>query len=259
MDAPGEDKESVHPDRAPMKTPGTHSKFFAMDTEEELYEENKKLKTVLRKLDNFLRVQHPDLLRTIQKMSIFDETASGLDVEPGSSHPTSTRSSTTTAHTASGIPLYKVAYINLNDDLRAESEHKPTGRREEQKEGETLHTDTSTVAGNTKEGPATGDGEILKNRVDPAKFQKGATILKLSNGNQPDENVVDISKSDAKKCAILQLSKENSHKLLLLASALENMDTSKKMSECKLQKCLFDSAKKLKLKEFKYDSNPSMC
>jgi hypothetical protein len=30
------------------------------------------------------------------------------------------------------------------------------------------------------------------------------------------------------------------------------------MSECKLQKCLFDSAKQLKLKEFKYNANPSM-
>jgi hypothetical protein len=37
-----------------MPTPGTSNKFFTMDTEEELYEENKKLDTVLRKLDNFL-------------------------------------------------------------------------------------------------------------------------------------------------------------------------------------------------------------
>jgi hypothetical protein len=258
MDAPGEDEESIFPDRAPVKTPRTDSKFFTVDTEEELYEENKKLRSVLQKLDNFLKVQHPDLLRTLQKMSIFDGMASSPDMEPGSSHPTSTRSSNTTARTASGTPLYKVAYINLNDDLRAESERKPSGRREEQKEGETVRTGTSTVAGNTKERPATSDGEILKNEGDPAKFQKDATILKFPNGNQPGEDDADISKSDAEKQAILQLSEENSHKLLLLASALENVDTSKKMSECKLQKHLFDSAKQLKLKEFKYDSNPSM-
>jgi hypothetical protein len=36
------------------------------------------------------------------------------------------------------------------------------------------------------------------------------------------------------------------------------MDTSKKMPDSKLQKRLFDSAKQLKLKEFNYDSNPSM-
>ncbi len=57
-------------------------------------------------------------------------------------------------------------------------------------------------------------------------------------------------------CAILQLSDEDSCKLLLLASALENSDTSKKMLDSKLQKRLFDIAKQLKLKELKYDSNP---
>jgi hypothetical protein len=81
--------------------------------------------------------------------------------------------------------------------------------------------------------------------------------LKFSSGNQPEEDVADISNSDAEKRAILQLSDKDSRKLLFLASALENVDTGKKMSECKLQKRLFDSAKQLKLKEFKYDSNPS--
>ncbi len=81
--------------------------------------------------------------------------------------------------------------------------------------------------------------------------------MKFSSGNQPEEDVADISNSDAEKRAILQLSDEDSRKLLLLASALENVDIGKKMSECKLQKRLFDSAKQLKLKEFKYDSNPS--
>ena len=259
-DAPGDDDESVHPTREPVQTPGTSNKFFATDTEEELYEENKKLHTVLKKLDNFLRVQHPELLRTMQKMSLFDETASDPDVEPGSSHPTSTRTANTTARNASGTPLYKTAYINLNDDLRAESERKPAGRREEQREGDSsLRTDTSTGAGLTKEGPATGDGEILKNKGDPAKFQKATTFLKFPSGNQPDaDNVDNISNSEAEKRAILQLSDEDSRKLLLLASALENVGSNKKMSECKLQKRLFDSAKQLKLKEFKYDSNPSV-
>ncbi len=217
-----------------------------------MYEENKKLHTVLRKLDNFLRVQHPELLRTMQKMSLFNETASDPDMEPGSSHPTSTRTANTTARNASGTPLYKTAYINLNDDLRAESERKPAGRREEQREGESLlHTDTGTGVGYTKEGLATSDGEILKTKGDPAKFQKDATILKFSSGNQPEEDDANISNLDAEKRAILQLSDENSRKLLLLASALKNVDTGKKMSECKLQKRLFDGAKQLKLKEFK--------
>jgi hypothetical protein len=98
----------------------------------------------------------------------------------------------------------------------------------------------------------------LKNKSDTVKFQKDATNLKFSSGNQLEEDSTNISKSDAENHAILQLSEENSRKLLLLASALENVDTSKKMSDCQLQKCLFDSAKQLKLKEFKYDANPSM-
>ncbi len=54
----------------------------------------------------------------------------------------------------------------------------------------------------------------------------------------------------------MHLSDEDSHKLLLLASALESSDTSRKMLDSKIQKHLFDSAKQLKLKELKYDSNP---
>jgi hypothetical protein len=82
--------------------------------------------------------------------------------------------------------------------------------------------------------------------------------LKFPSGNQPEEDNAIVSKLDAEKCTILQLSRENSRRLLPLASALENTDSVKKMSDSKLQKCLFDSAKQLKLKEFKYDSNPSM-
>jgi hypothetical protein len=105
------------------------------------------------------------------------------------------------------------------------------------------------VAGHTKEGLAACVGEILKKKVDSAKFQKEATILKSPSGNQSDEDNAVISKLDAEKCTILQFSEENSHKILLLASTLENVDTSKKMSDCKLQKCLFDKRKQLKYGE----------
>ena len=84
--------------------------------------------------------------------------------------------SNATARTVSRAPLYKVEYVNLNDDLKAESEHKLTAWREEQREKESLCVDTSMVASHTKEGPVTNDGEILKNKGDPAKFQKDATI-----------------------------------------------------------------------------------
>jgi hypothetical protein len=62
--------------------------------------------------------------------------------------------------------------------------------------------------------------------------------LKFLSGNQSDKDNAIISKSDAEKHAI-QLSK--SLKLLLSASALENTDNIKKISDSKLQKCLLDS------------------
>jgi hypothetical protein len=99
----GDDDESEHPSREPVQTPGTNRKCFSTEMEEELYDENKKLHTVLRKVGNFLRAQHLDLLLTMEKMSIFDEMASDPDMEPGGSYPMSTW--TLTARNASGTPL----------------------------------------------------------------------------------------------------------------------------------------------------------
>jgi hypothetical protein len=104
-DSLGDDDKSVHHSREPVQTPGTNRKYFSTEMEEELYDENKKLHTVLQKIGNFLRVQHPDLLRTMEKMSLFNETASDPDMEAESCHPTSTRTSSTTAHNASGTRL----------------------------------------------------------------------------------------------------------------------------------------------------------
>jgi hypothetical protein len=100
-------------------------------------------------------------------------------------------------------------------------------------------------------------GEILKNKGDFAKFQKYATILKFLSGNQPEEDNTVISKTDAKKCIILQLSEDNSHKLLLSASALENVDTSKKCQTANFKSAFSTVIKQLKLEEFKDDSNPA--
>ena len=93
--------------------------------------------------------------------------------------------------------------------------------------------------------------EIQKNKGDRTKFQNDATFSKLSSTNQSDEEFENISKSTLEKRATTHLSDEDSRKLLLLASALESSDTSRKMSDSKLQKHLFDSAKQLKLKELK--------
>ncbi len=86
-EAPGNNDD---PSRVPVQTPANVQGFFAIDTEEELYEENKKLHTVLWKLDNFLQVQHLELLDTMEKVSIFDKTANDPDMEFGSSHHSST-------------------------------------------------------------------------------------------------------------------------------------------------------------------------
>jgi hypothetical protein len=53
--------------------------------------------------------------------------------------------------------------------------------------------------GYTKEGLATGDGQILKNKSDSVKFQKDATNLKNPSGNQLEGDSTNISKSDAEK------------------------------------------------------------
>jgi hypothetical protein len=120
----------------------------------------------------------------MEKMSLFNETASDQDMQAGGSHPASTRTLSTTAGNPSGTLLYKSAYINLNDDLHAETKHKPTDWRKEQSKRElSLCTDTSTEAGHTKEGPATGVGEILKNKSDSVKFQKDAANLKFPSDN----------------------------------------------------------------------------
>ncbi len=88
--------------------------------------------------------------------------------------------------------------------------------------------------------------EILKNKGDRTKFQNDATFSKFPSSNQSDEEDENVSKSTLEKRATLHLLEDDSHKLLLLASALENSETSKKMSDSKLQKCLLDSAKQLK-------------
>ncbi len=116
--------------------------------------------------------------------------------------------------------------------------------------------DTGTMVSHAREKTKTSDKEILKKKGDRKKIQNDATFSKFESGNQFDEDDKDISKSTAEKRAILHLSNEVSCKLLLLASALENSDTSKKMLDSKLQKRLFDSGKQLTLKEFKYDSKP---
>ncbi len=202
----------------------------------EMYEAVKRLARIVTKVANFLQAQHPELLRTMEKMSLFDGSEDGLD--PGSEEGSSS------------------AFFNLDDALNLNAEHKPATRREDQREGKSERMATGSAASPTKKETTMSAEEILKNKGDRTKFQNDSTFSKFPSGNQSDEQDENISKSTLEKHATLHLSDEDSRKLLLLASALESSDTSKKMSDCKLQKHLFDSAKQLKLKELKYDSNP---
>ncbi len=161
-------------------------------------------------------------------MSLFDGTVDGSD--PGLEESSSS------------------VFCYLDETLNAESERKPAAQREDQREGKLERSDTGTVASPTRKETVTSAEQILKNKGDRTKFQNDATFSKFPSGNQSDEEEENIFKSTLEKCASLHLSEDDSCKLLLLASALEKSDTSMKMSDSKLQKCLFESAKQLKLK-----------
>jgi hypothetical protein len=200
-----------------------------------LYEENKNLQGVLSKLTQFLAVPHPDLLHKMEKMNIFEESAEFPDVETGASH---------SGH--STVPG------NDSSDLRhafdAESQSQPPP-----------HTSTAGAALGTNSGrhphPLSSsvsfknifsDENILKPLVNDKilKQNNGISKSNLEVNNQPVLTVPIISNNNSNNN--LSLTKHGLDKLSLT------------MSAAKLQKSLFESAKRLKLKEFKYDANPSI-
>ncbi len=131
-----------------------------------MYEEIKRLVRIISNVDGFLKAKHPELLLTMENMRLFDGTEDGLDPGPKEgSHPTS---------------------YNLGDDLKAESERKPAGWREDQREENPLRTDASTEASHTEQVAVTSAKEILKNKGDRTKFQNEGTISKFPSGNQPN-------------------------------------------------------------------------
>jgi hypothetical protein len=54
IDALGDDNESEHPSRAPVQNPGTDQRLFTMETDEELYHQNKKIAHRLVKIRQLL-------------------------------------------------------------------------------------------------------------------------------------------------------------------------------------------------------------
>ncbi len=113
-----------------------------MKMEFEMYEEVKRLAKILTKLGNFLQGQHPEILRTMEKMSLFDGMVDSSD--PGLEE---------------GSPS---AFCNLDDALNSERERKPAARREDQREEKSERTATGTAASPTKKKTMTSAEEILK-------------------------------------------------------------------------------------------------
>ncbi len=146
-----------------METPASAVRYSSTKMEFEMYEEVKRLAAIITKVGNFLQGQHPELLRTMEKMSLFDGTVDGSD--PGSEH---------------GSPS---TFCNLDDALNSESESKPVAQREDQREEKSERTATGTAASPNKKETVTSAGQILKNKGDPTTFSNDATFSKLSSGN----------------------------------------------------------------------------
>ncbi len=108
-DIPGDDDGTYHAPRKPVETPASAVKYTSTKMEFEMYEEVKRLATILMKVGNFLQGQHPELLRTMENMSLFDGKVDGSD--PGSED---------------GSPS---TFCNLDDALNSERESKPVAQR----------------------------------------------------------------------------------------------------------------------------------
>ncbi len=117
----GDDDGTYHAPGKPMETPASAVKYTGTKMEFEMYEEAKMLAKIITKVGNFLQGQHPELLCTMEKMSLFDGTVDGSD--PGSEE---------------GSPS---AFCNLDNALNSERERKPAAQREDQREGKSERTD----------------------------------------------------------------------------------------------------------------------
>jgi len=215
----------------PIATHNVNGGYFSTELEANLYEENRNLQGVLNKLTQFLAAHHPDLLQKMEKMSIFDESAELPDIKMGASH--------SSHNTVPGNDS-----SNLKHHFDAESQSQPPP-----------HTSTARATLGANSGwhphPASSsvsfkniftNENILKSLVDDKnlKWNNGVSKSNLEVNNQPVLMAPIISNNNPSL---------NKHGLEKLPST---------MSAAKMQKSLFESAKRLKLKEFKYDANPSI-
>ena len=79
-DIPGDDDGTYHAPRKPVETPATAVKYTSTKMEFKMYEEVKRLAKILTKVGNILQGQHPEILCTMEKMSLFDGTVDGSDL-----------------------------------------------------------------------------------------------------------------------------------------------------------------------------------
>jgi hypothetical protein len=167
--------------------------------------------------------------------NIFDESAEFLDVETGASH---------SSHNT--IPGDDSS--NLQHVFDAESQSQPPPHTSTA--GATLRTNSGQhphpVSSSVSFKNIFSDDNILKSLVNDENLKRNNGISKtnLEVNNQPVLTAPIISYNNPNNN--LPLTKHGLDKLSLT------------MSAAKLQKSLFESAKHLKLKEFKYDTNPSI-
>ena len=108
-DIPGDDDGTYHAPGKPMETPASAVKYTSTKMEFEMYEEVRGLAKILMKVGNFLQGEHPEILRTMEKMSLFDGKVDGS--YPGSEEGSSS------------------VFCNLDDALNSERERKPAAQR----------------------------------------------------------------------------------------------------------------------------------
>jgi hypothetical protein len=227
---------SFHLAGMPIATPNGNGRYFATNLEADLYEKNKNLQGILSKLTQFLAACHPDLLHNMEKMNIFDKSAEFPDVETGASH---SGHSTIPGNDSSNLRRHA---------FDAESQSQPPP-----------HTSIAGAALGTNSGrhphPVSSgvsfknifsNENILKPSVDDKnlKWNNGVSASNLEVNNQPVLTVPIISNNNS------------NNNLSLTKHGLDKLSST--MSAAKLPKSLFESAQHLKLKEFKYNANPSV-
>jgi hypothetical protein len=79
LDVPGDDNKTYHVPGKPVETPASAEEYTSTRMEFDMYEEIKRLARFITKVGDFLKGKHPELLRTIENMSLFDGTVDGPD------------------------------------------------------------------------------------------------------------------------------------------------------------------------------------